>query len=508
MDLLTLILTIFLLGLLYYNYFYNPKKNIFDHLDIPYVKPLPFFGNIIPCLLRKLNYIELVTKLYNKFPNEKYFGMFDFQTPVIVIRDPEIIKSIGIKNFESFINHRGFTNESIDPIFGRSLFSLKDNQWREMRTILSPSFTSSKMKMMFNLMRNCAEKFTQALLEISTNDSQNIINLKDIFTKISADVISTCAFGINIDSMRDPKNNLYMIGRKATNFDGILSLKFLLIRNFKRLSKLFKITIFNSRVNRFFTNVISSNIKFRKEEGITRQDFLQWMMDFQDNKNENRKLSLEEITANVVLFFVGGLDAVSSALSFALHEITVNPGVQEKLQQEIDNVFENSPGHEPTYQDIMNMPYMDAVINEVLRLYPIGIVDRICNRKFELPPISSEKEPITVSPGMSITFPMFAIHRDSQYFENPEKFTPERFLNEKRVNASSATYFPFGIGPRICIGNRFALMEIKVVLFYLLVSLNFQSCCKTSVPIKFKKDCFLLLPEGGFWLKIEKRKFP
>lgn len=96
MDLLTLILTVCLLGLVYYNYFYKPKKNIFDDLGIPYVKPLPFFGNVIPCLLRKSNYIEVVEKLYNTFPNVKYFGMFDFQTPVIVIRDRSFIESISI----------------------------------------------------------------------------------------------------------------------------------------------------------------------------------------------------------------------------------------------------------------------------------------------------------------------------------------------------------------------------------------------------------------------------
>lgn len=500
MYLLTEIFIIFVIGLVCY-YFYK-KRNIFDDLGIPYEKPIPFFGNVMPCLLQKINFIELVSKFYNTFPEAKYFGMFDFQTPTIVIRDPEIIKSIGIKSFESFTDHRGFTNESIDPIFGRSLFSLKGDQWKEMRTILSPSFTSSKMKMMFNLTTDCAKKFVKALTEKSQS-LDNIVDLKDIFTRISADVISTCAFGINIDSMKEPKNNLYVIGREATNFEGILSLKFLLIRNFQLISKLFRVTIFNSRFTRFFTGVINSNITIRRENGISRQDFLQWMMDYQDKNNENRKLSLEEITANAVTFFFGGLDTTSTALSYALHEITVNPEVQKKLQEDIDNVLKNSE-NQPTYQDIINMPYMDAIINEVMRLYPAGIVDRICNRKFELPPLSPGKEPITLEPGISVVFPMFAIHRDPQYFENPNKFDPERFLGEKKF--STSTYFPFGIGPRICIGNRFALMEIKIVLFHLLATLIFKPCWKTSIPITFKKDCFPLLPEGGFWLKVEERK--
>ncbi|XP_033218818.1 cytochrome P450 9e2-like [Belonocnema kinseyi] len=503
MDFLTVILTIFAIGMALC--FYNKNRNVFKVLDIPHDPPIPILGNMAPCLLRKMNVSQLIEKLYNAYPEAKYFGLYDFQTPTIVIRDPEIIKSVAIKNFEIFPDHRGFTDVRLDPLFGISLFSLKGDSWRDMRNILSPSFTSSKMKIMFNLIMECSVKFTDALLERS-KDKQYIANLKDVFTRLSADVISSCAFGISVDSMKDPENKLYVIGRKATDFEGILSLKFLLIRNCRMISRLLGVSIFSKSSNRFFTNVISSNIKTRKEKGITRADFLQMLIEAKDKNNDNRKLSLQEIAANVVLFFFGGLDTVSTVVCFIAYEIAVNPKVQEKLHEEIDAVLKGCNG-QSTYNEINNMPYLDAVISETLRLYPpVGFIDRVCNRKFELPPVFPGKKSVTVEPGMVIYFPIFALQHDRNNYENPEKFDPERFLGDKKVNVNSASYIPFGIGPRKCIGSRFALLEMKVMIFHLLSRCILKPCSKTPIPIKLKRDTFTMMPEGGFWLKVAERK--
>ena len=458
-----------------------------------------------PCLLRKISVSELIQKLYHTYSEAKYFGLFDFQTPVIVIRDPEIIKSITIKNFEMFVDHRGYTDVKLDPLFGMGLFSLKSDYWKDMRNILSPFFTSSKMKMMYHLMTECTIKFTDAMLEKS-KDKNYIVNLKDVFTRLSADVISSCALGISVDSMNDPKNELYVVGRKATDFEGVLSLKFMMIRNFSMIAKLFNIRIFTESTNRFFTRLITSNIATRKEKGISRPDLLQMMMEAKDKNNDNQKLSLQQITANAVLFFFGGIDTLSTTVCFVAHEIALNSEVQKRLHEEIDSILEECKG-QATYNEINNMPYLEAVISEALRLYPpAGFIDRVCNRKFEIPPVLPGKKSVTLEPGMAVYIPVFALQRDPNYFENPEKFDPERFFGDNKVNVNSPTYLPFGIGPRACIGIRFALLEMKVTFFHLLARFTLKPCSKTPIPIKFKKDTFITLPDKGFWLKFEERK--
>lgn len=129
----------------------------------------------------------------------------------------------------------------------------------------------------------------------------------------------------------------------------------------------------------------------------------------------------------------------------------------------------------------------------------------MCESEFELPPTLPGGSSFTLKPGDNVWFPVYALQRDPQYFPNPNKFDPERFY-QKEVNANNLAYIPFGLGPRMCIGNRFALQEVKTVLFNLLVRCNFKLSSKTNVPMKYSKSSFPMLSEGGFWIKLEPRK--
>ncbi|XP_011699250.1 PREDICTED: cytochrome P450 9e2-like, partial [Wasmannia auropunctata] len=155
------------------------------------------------------------------------------------------------------------------------------------------------------------------------------------------------------------------------------------------------------------------------------------------------------------------------------------------------------------YEAINGMKYLNAVVNESLRMYPIAVfLDRKCIKETKLPPATPDGEPITIKPGDSIWFPHFSLHRDAKYYPHPEKFDPDRFFNG---NVDSSVYMPFGIGPRICIGNRFALMEAKIMLFYLLWRCDVEPDVKTRIPLVLKK-AFPMRPDGGFWFKLRARK--
>ena len=120
--------------------------------------------------------------------------------------------------------------------------------------------------------------------------------------------------------------------------------------------------------------MISANIKERKYKGITRQDFLQMMIEANDNNN--RKMSDEEITASAFSFFFGGMDTISSALCFIVNEIATNQNMQKRLQENIDFVLEDC-NRETTYNEIIEILYLEATINEGLRLFPpVGFIDQ------------------------------------------------------------------------------------------------------------------------------------
>ncbi|XP_046816870.1 cytochrome P450 9e2-like [Vespa crabro] len=487
-------------------YYYIYKDlNYFKKIGLLYLEPWPLFGNMGQAIFRQKTMIDLTINAYNLHPKAKYVGFFDMSNPVLLIRDPELIKMIAVKSFDNFTDHRGFVDEVHDPLFGKNLFSLKGDRWRETRTMLSPAFTLSKLKGMFKLMNECGADFTDFLSKLPKD--KKTIEMKDVFTRFTNDVIATCAFGISMNSMKNPQNEFYVLGRDATNFEGIKSLKFFLIRSFPNIVKLFNIKLISDKIGHFFENVVQEVINTRDQNNIVRADMIQLMMEARNKKAEiGQELSMMDIVAQAFIFFLGGFDTVSTAMCFTCHEIGVNPDIQKRLQQEIDEVIEKTNGN-PTYDVINSIQYLDAVISESLRRYPIAIIlDRVCNENFELPASLPGNKPLLLKKGMNVWIPVCAFHLDSKYFEDPYKFDPERFMKRGKEINNSGVYLPFGLGPRMCIGNRFALLEMKVLIFNLLARCNLKPSTKTQNPIRFSKRGINLTAEKGFWMDLEERK--
>lgn len=473
----------------------------FEKLKIPHERPWPFLGNMAPFFCRRMALVETIDRLYKRFSNARYFGLYNFITPTYVIRDPELITSIAIKNFDHFCDHRNFVNKELDPMASRNLFGLQGDHWREMRKLLSPTFTSSKMKMMFGLMCQCADSFSAHMIK-NAKQVGKTVNVKEEMCKYANDVVASCAFGVSVDSFKHPNNEFYLLGREAMNFESSLSMKFLLNVNFPKLAKLFKVRVFSKKVENFFKELVTGTVKIRDEKGITRPDMIQLMMESRD-KSDGPVFDIDEMTAQAFVFFIGGFDSVSTMMCFLTYEVAVNPDVQTKLKAEIDKVLTENDG-KPTYEAIHSMKYLDAVLTECLRLYPLGaFIDRMCVKEFELPPATPDGKPVTVKPGESVWFPGYSLHRDPNYYPEPNKFDPDRFLNG---HSDSSTYLPFGLGPRVCIGNRFALMEMKIMLFYMLWRCDLEPDVKTKIPLVLHKKTFVMMAEGGFWLKFRAKK--
>ncbi|XP_034945039.1 cytochrome P450 9e2-like [Chelonus insularis] len=498
---LTTLLLVFLFLLI--AYFFYSNINPFEKYGIPYIKPVPIFGNMATPMLCLTSFGEMVQKVYQFNPKARYVGFFDFNCPTVVIRDPELIKDISIKNFDNFVDHRGFVNPENDPLFGNNLFSLHGDKWREIRNLLSPSFTSSKMKGMFKLMSDCSKNFTDYWIEESKKGPVNI-HSKNAFGRYTTDVIATCAFGITTDSMRNPKNEFYVLGSKSTSFQGLLAFKFFLLRSFPNICNFFKAKLIDSKVEKFFQKIIRETIQMREEKGISRSDMIQLMMETRNKTSQGTRLTIEEMTSQAFIFFFGGFDTTSILMSFVAHVIAANPTVQAKLRSEVDEIYKKSNG-DPTYEMIKNMEYLDAIINETLRLYPIApILDRICTKPFELPPALPGGKSFPLKKGDCVWFPAFGLHRDPAFFSDPDEFKPERFLVDSKSLLNSPAYLPFGIGPRICIGNRFALLETKILFFHLIAKCTLKTSHKMHLPLTLDKGV-ATSAKGGFWLVIEPR---
>ncbi|XP_020298107.1 cytochrome P450 9e2-like [Pseudomyrmex gracilis] len=487
-------------------YYFTKNINHFKKHGIPYIQPLPVVGNMGPLFFHRQAVSDFVQSFYNAYPDAKYIGVYDLTKPVILIRDLELVKSVMVKNFNTFMDHIDFVDETLDPLIGNLLIALRGEKWREVRSVLSPAFTSSKMKNMFKLMSECGIDFCDYLRQLSPEN--RMTDMKDVLSRYTNDVIATCAFGIKVDSLKNPNNDFYVYGKEAITVNLVVVLKSYLQRSLPRLGRIISLKLIRDKVVNFFRSIVNKTVKSRDANGIVRPNMLQLMMDTR-NKESKTKLTIDDMVSQAFIFFFGGFETTSSTMCFVAYEIAVNQDVQEKLQSEIDRVLEVTNG-EASYEAINSMEYLDAVVNETLRKYPIGrILDRLCAEDFELPSTLPGVKPYTVRKGQGVWIPVYAFHHDHKYFDEPSKFNPERFLGErKKESLNSGAYFPFGLGPRMCIGNRFALLETKVLFFHLLARCDLKPCEKTSIPLKMSKQSFNMEAEGGIWLNVTPRETP
>ncbi|PBC28693.1 Cytochrome P450 [Apis cerana cerana] len=499
---LTAIVLAKFVSLLHHQYNYWRKRRV------PHVGAVPVLGSSWRIFTRRMSLPNFCSLVYKHRPSSRYLGMMDCFTPVVVVRDPDLIKEIAVKNFDHFPDHHSFINEKIDPIFGKNVFSLKGDRWREMRNTLSPSFTASKMRFMFELVSSCSEEFVRYLYDHPEFSSS--IEAKDAFTRYTNDVIATVAFGISVNSMENRDNEFYMKGADATNFGGIFRLfKFMLFRMNPRLTRMAGLSFLSRDTATFFHRVVRETVRARDERRIVRPDMIHLLMQARDKDRRpaatNNRMTIDDITAQAFIFFLAGFDTSSTLMCYVAHELALNPPVQERLREEVDRFMDGGNGM-ITYEALLKMEYMDMVTSETLRKYPpIVFIDRLCVEKFELPPAEQGYDHLIVHPDNIVWFPVYGLHHDPKYFPDPEKFDPERFNDANKRNIVPYTYMPFGLGPRKCIGNRFALMETKILIAYMLRKFRIKRTEKTRASIEFSKTNFSLTPDHGFWIGLEKR---
>nr|QTM97431.1 Cytochrome P450 [Sitophilus oryzae] len=522
-----LVVAAILAGLLW-RIFIKPLK-YWSEIGVKQTRPWIFFGDSWTTVFRRISFADFVHTIYNLHPNERYTGFYQFLTPILMVRDPELIKQITVKDFEYFTDHRTMVDPEADRLWSGNLLSLKGQKWREMRATLSGSFTSSKMKSMFVLMNEAADKFVQFFLD----KKEDLIELemKECYARFTNDVIATTAFGIKVDSLAQPENIFYKMGLKITNFTGIkMSLKFFGYFAFPGLYKKFKIALLDQNASNFFKSIINETITTREENNIIRPDMLNTMLEVkrgikQDDIKENNEkdagfatvqespdmskfkqlktLTNEDITAQAMIFFFAGFDGASTVMCFASYELAINEYIQNKLREEIRSVDRKNDG-KMTYDALLRMKYLDMVVSEVLRKWPVAVaLDRVCTKPYVIKPKNPGEPTIHLAKGAAVWIPVHGIHMDPEKYPDPEKFEPERFNDENKDRINPYVYLPFGTGPRNCIGSRFALLELKALLYKTLLNFEIVPTKKTRIPLVLTKD-ISVRAEGGYWLGLKR----
>ncbi|CAF3796917.1 unnamed protein product [Rotaria sordida] len=364
--------------------------------------------------------------------------------------------------------------EGISGPLEHGLLALKDEQWKNARSIVSPTFSTAKLKAMYGLMNEISDMYYKRLLEYA--DKQEIFDIK-AYAYLLLDVINLII---------SPRLASYL-GKKGYS-------------------------MFPKDAIDYTTNLVNQILARRRQRLERRNDFIQMMIDHEEdetNQQTDKKeqqpqqqwgtlkktLNDKEIFSQAVIFLVAGYETTSILMSCFFYVMATEPVIQEKVYEEICQELGDD---EVTHEKLNQLPYLDMVISETLRMYPPGIrFDRVASCDYQLGNYHIPK-------GSIINVSVYPIHHDPNVWPDPEKFIPERFLPAEKAKRHPMTYLPFGDGPRNCIGMRFALLEAKLGIAKALRVVEFQKCEKTQVPLQLGK-LEIVNSKNGIWVRVVRR---
>ncbi|XP_017125217.1 probable cytochrome P450 6a21 [Drosophila elegans] len=474
-----------------------------QELGIPCEEPHVFMGNM-QGVRTKRSFSEIWTSYYKKFSGSGPFaGFYWFRRPAVFVLETSLAKQILIKDFNKFTDRGFFHNTEDDPLSGQ-LFLLDGHKWRSMRNKLSPTFTSGKMKYMFPTVLKVGHEFTEVFgQDVAKNP---IIEVRELLARFTTDVIGTCAFGIECSSLKDPEAEFRVMGRRSVTEQRLGPIGIGFVNSFPNLARRFHMKMTAEPIEKFFMRIVRETVAFREQNHIRRNDFMDQLIDLKNKPlmtsetGENVNLTIEEIAAQAFVFFAAGFETSSTTMGFALYELAQNQDIQNRVREEILEVGQKYNG-DLTYESLKDLVYLDQVISETLRLYTVlPVLNRECLEDFVVP----ENPKYVIKKGMPILIPAGAMHRDERLYPNPDQFNPDNFSADRVKERDSVEWLPFGDGPRNCIGMRFGQMQTRLGLALLIKNFKFSVCEKTTIPMKYNKELFLVASESGINLKVER----
>ena len=292
-------------------------------------------------------------------------GIYFFTVPVLLALDLELIKHILVKDFNNFHERGMYANVKTDPLSAH-LFAIDGAEWKNMRAKMTPAFTSGKMKMMFGTVVDISIKMIE---HINEEVKKSELEMKDLLAQFTTDVIGNVAFGLEMNSMKDPNSMFRKMGRKVFETPPLRTMKVLFMTTFKKFSVKLGLKLTQNDVSEFFLKSIRETVDYREANDIQRNDFMNLLLQIKNKGKINDDtgasigtLSFNELAAQCFLFFLAGFETSSTTMTFALYELALNPDIQEKLRQEIKTVLKKHDD-KLTYEAMLDIKYLQMVID-------------------------------------------------------------------------------------------------------------------------------------------------
>ncbi|CAL1542162.1 unnamed protein product [Lymnaea stagnalis] len=452
---------------------------VWEKLGVPGPKPLPFIDHTLE--LR-----QGLEPAYNKWFAQygKTFGLYGLHPhkATLVTKDLALVKEVMVKDFDNFIN--SYRPEETTSSLSKGLSSAGEHIWRRHRQVTTPMFTGAKMKLMMQHINKSAQNLTQLVKECV--DKGEVVPVKLVSRKFATEVIARIGFGIQTHAVSKEESEFehfagkyVKIGKsrfwKAVNaVQHFFPMIVPVVRVFTT-----GVDFINFDSDNYFINILKATMSARKceikksgEEGRKTRDILDLLMKASVSDDDPRLrdsgskiISEDEVVSNSTMLILAGGETVSAALQGILYSLAIHTEVLDKVIDEIDQV--DALTGEVQYEQLGKLKYTEQVINEGLRLFPLlSYIMRIAAE-------TKTYNGVTIPKGAVVQIPTGHIMVDPEYWPDPLKFDPDRFSPENKAGRDPISFLPFGYGPRVCLGERLAIMELKTILVYLFREFKF-----------------------------------
>jgi len=412
--------------------------------------------------------LPLMTNLADfQFSTLSTFGSISATTflskPALICAEPELIKELMVDRWEEFGRFDASSLESLKEMIEDSLFILEGEEWKKTRQKLREGFKYASLKFMVNDIISVEQELAQNWKKIISKSSSGSAELEicDSLTRLTTEIIGLTGFGLKFNSLADSSNpGLFpYINRVMSESTNVLAY----IPYYSHLP-----TPGNNMMKKSVREIVNATnevIQMRLKEDNPPQDLLQVMLSHSANQPD---FTPKEVLVNAMGFLIAGSETTSIALTWTLYELGNHPDIQKKLRQEVLDVLD---GQDLTWDHIGQMKYLNFIVKESVRLYPPAWIN-----------VRTTKHPMTLGDihlptNAIIMLPILALHRHKPFWgERASEFIPERWdpaRSDEFPQPARGAYIPFNIGPRDCIGARFAQMEMKIVLTLLIQQFQF-----------------------------------
>ena len=402
---------------------------------------------------------------------------------VLLTDRPEIMQHVLQKNNKNYTKTR-VVSELLKKQIGNGLLTSEGEYWLKQRRAIQPGFHRKRLEGISTIMVAEINKYLDEVFDAYAETEQEVDIAKEM-TELAFKIVSKSLFGTEVED-----DKLEVIEEVVSQSQQFLvdQVRKPMLKPWFHISGAYKR---NEEIKVQGDALIMEIIKERLASTEEHSDLLDMLI--QTRYEDGSGMTDQQLLEEAVILYVAGHETSANAMAWMWYLLAIHPEIEEKVLQSVD---ESIGDQAPSFEKLRDLGYCLQVVEETMRLYPPAwVIDRkpLADDEFEGIPIKKENDVLCF---------IYGVHRSKRYWEDPETFDPERFTAENKAKQVPFSYMPFGGGPRLCIGNNFALMEMQFVLAMMIKRYRFKVVENQEIDIN---PMITLRPRHGIKVILKKR---